>query len=201
MLVRTWAAPTVSRGCLLIDQREVDELLQRLAQRLGRVVAGMVGAERDLRAEEGLWIDLEEPGNAGRQRPPRRERIGDAGPGRKQAPEIRALHAAPELLQPIEAVFAPVAGDDAGVDGADRGADDPIGLDARLVQRLIDAALIGAERAPALEHERALAVVLGADLVDGFAGRQGLDHGWFPRMVLLRLNARSSHHRPGSRSR
>ena len=186
---------------LAIDQREIDELLERLAQRLGRVVAGMVGAERDMRAEEGLRVDLEETGNAGRQRSPRGERVGDAGPGRKQAPEVRALHAAPELLQPVEAVFAPVAGDDAGVDGADRCADDPIGLDARLVQRLVDAALIGAERAPALEHERALAVVLGADLVDGFAGRKGLDHGWFPRMGLLPLNARSSRRRPGSRSR
>ena len=35
-----------------IDEREIDQLLQRLAQRLGRVVAGMVGAERHMGAEE-----------------------------------------------------------------------------------------------------------------------------------------------------
>jgi hypothetical protein len=50
-----------------------------------------------------------------------------------------------------------VAGDQAGIDGADRGADDPVRLDAGLVQRLIDAGLIGPERAAALQHEHDLA--------------------------------------------
>ncbi len=46
-----------------------------------------------------------------------------------------------------------VAGDDGGVDGADRGADDPVRLDAGFMHGLIDAALVGAERAAALEHQ------------------------------------------------
>ena len=61
-----------------------------------------------------------------------------------------------------------VAGDDARIDGADRGADQPVRLDAGVVQRLIDAALIGAERASALQHEHDLAVIGVADLVGGF---------------------------------
>jgi hypothetical protein len=50
-----------------------------------------------------------------------------------------------------------IAGDEAGVDGADRSADDPVRLDAGFVQRLIDAGLLGPERAAALQHEHDLA--------------------------------------------
>jgi hypothetical protein len=39
------------------------------------------------------------------------------------------------------------------------------------MQRLIDAALIGAERAAALQHEHDLAVIVVADLVDRFERR------------------------------
>ena len=46
-----------------------------------------------------------------------------------------------------------VAGDQAGIDGADRRADDPVRLDPAFVERLIDARLVGAERTAALEHE------------------------------------------------
>ena len=49
-----------------------------------------------------------------------------------------------------------VAGDQAGVDRADRGADHPVRLDAGLVQRLIDAGLVGAERPAALQHQHAV---------------------------------------------
>ena len=50
-----------------------------------------------------------------------------------------------------------IARDQAGIDGADRGADDPVRLDAGLVQRLIDTGLIGAERTAALQHQDDLA--------------------------------------------
>ena len=52
-----------------------------------------------------------------------------------------------------------VAGDQAGVDRADRGADHPVWLDAGFMQRLIDADLIGAERAATLQHQHYLADV------------------------------------------
>ena len=62
----------------------------------------------------------------------------------------------PELLQPAEALRRLVAGNQGAVDRTDRGADDPIRLDAALGQRLIDAGLIGAERAAALKHQHGL---------------------------------------------
>ncbi len=53
----------------------------------------------------------------------------------------------------LEAMFDRISGDQRGVDRADRGADHPVGLDARFVQRLVDADLVGAERAAALEDQ------------------------------------------------
>src|SRR5690242_5186952 len=88
---------------------------------------------------------------------------------------------APELAQPPQAVLRLVAGDDGAIDGADRGADDPVGLDALFAQGFVDAGLIGAERAAALEHQHGLpdrpvdasgARALGAEL--GRAGHHGL---------------------------
>src|ERR687892_2580381 len=60
-------------------------------------------------------------------------------------------HPVPELPEPWQAVRHFIAGDQARIDGADRGADDPVRLDAGLVQCRIDAGLVGAERATALE--------------------------------------------------
>src|SRR4051812_15449491 len=76
---------------------------------------------------------------------------------------MRAMaHAIPELLEPIQAVARPVAGDQPRVDGADRRADYPVGLDPGFAEALIDAGLIGAERAAALEDQDGLAHRLGA---------------------------------------
>src|SRR5512144_1282597 len=109
-----------------IDAGEVDELLKRLAQRLGRVVAGVVRAKGHMGAEKGAWIGLEEAGDAGRERRPGGERVGDAGEGRQRSPQARALDAPPELLEPVKTILDLVAGDDARIDGADRGADQPV---------------------------------------------------------------------------
>ena len=46
-----------------------------------------------------------------------------------------------------------VAGDDRSVDGADRDAGDPVGMKSGFGQRLVDACLIGAERAAALQKQ------------------------------------------------
>src|SRR5262245_32704813 len=59
------------------------------------------------------------------------------------------LHPLPEFLEAREPVLRLVAGDQTRIDGADRGADDPVRLDAGLMQRLIDAGLVGAEGAAA----------------------------------------------------
>jgi hypothetical protein len=60
----------------------------------------------------------------------------------------------------LHAIVGLVAGDQAGIDGADRGADDPIGLDPRFMQRLIVARLVSAERAAALKDENDLPLLL-----------------------------------------
>ncbi len=122
-------------------------------------------------AEKRPRIGFEEAGNAMGHGRPGRQRIGDAGPGGERAPQGLALHAVPELPELVEAIPGGIAGDDARVDRSDRGADDPIGLDFRLVQGLVDAALIGAERAAALQDEHDLPVRLLADHVDGVERR------------------------------
>ena len=89
------------------------------------------------------------------------EQVATSGPqhrhGAEQAMQRTVLHAAPELLEPLQPVGGLVAGDQAGIDGADRGADHPVRLDAGLVQRLVDADLIGAQRPAALEDQDVLA--------------------------------------------
>src|SRR5262245_47388779 len=71
----------------------------------------------------------------------------------REAPELLAAHASPEFLQSLEPVRRLVAGDQTGIDRADRCADDPIRLDAGLVEGLIDPSLVGPERAATLEYE------------------------------------------------
>lgn len=53
--------------------------------------------------------------------------------------------------------IALVASDEAGVDGTDRCANDPVGFDPAFVQGLIDACLIGIERTASLQHQNELA--------------------------------------------
>ena len=58
------------------------------------------------------------------------------------------------VLSLLSIGFAPR--DQGGVDRADRGADHPVGLDARLVQRLVHAPLVSAQRTAALQHQHHL---------------------------------------------
>ncbi len=89
------------------------------------------------------------------------------------AGERRLLDLAPEFVQARHALFGRIAGDQRGVDGADRGADDPVGLDPGFVQRLVNADLVGAEGAAALQHQDnlsrqcGLAVELGGAVAPG----------------------------------
>src|SRR5262249_52767588 len=102
-----------------------DQLGERLCEWRGRVETGAVSSERIVRAEKSQRIGLEESRNSAEQGRPIGCGVGEPRPVR-QTPEFLALHAAPEFLQPVEAMLALVAGDQAGVDGADRGADDPV---------------------------------------------------------------------------
>ena len=105
----------------------------------------------------GQGIRVEEAGDSVGDRCPVRELLVKAREGIAETPDRALLDALPEFLQAREPVLRFIAGDEACVDRADRGADDPVGLDAGLVQRLVDARLIGAERAAALQHQHDLA--------------------------------------------
>ncbi len=59
----------------------------------------------------------------------------------------------PELGQPLDPLVGRVAGDDGAVDGTDRDPRHPVGVQVRLRQRLIDASLVGAQGAAALEEK------------------------------------------------
>jgi len=67
------------------------------------------------------------------------------------------LDAAPEGVQTLATLLWGIAGDDRSVDRTDRRTDHPIGLDASLVQGLVNAHLEGAKGAAALQHEHDLA--------------------------------------------
>ena len=86
---------------------------------------------------------------------------------RRVAPRRAALDPLPKGLQAGEAFGHWVAGDDGGIDAADRSADHPIRLDAGFMQRRVDATLIGAERAAALKHQHHLAGQCGRRLGRG----------------------------------
>jgi len=71
------------------------------------------------------------------------------------------LDAGPEFVQAREAPLGWVARDERAIDGAYRGADHPVGLDAGFVQGLVDADLVRAQRAAALQHQHDLAGQVG----------------------------------------
>src|SRR5262249_18030232 len=72
---------------------------------------------------------------------------------RSLSPNWLSLHAIPKLGNLTQSFARFVAGDDGAVNRTDRSADDPVRLDSGSVQRLINATLICAERAPALKHQ------------------------------------------------
>jgi hypothetical protein len=67
-----------------------------------------------------------------------------------------ATHQLPEAGQLFHPLFRWIAGDDRGVDRADRDAGHPVDLDLQFRQRLNDAGLERAQRAAALQHQRDL---------------------------------------------
>ncbi len=137
---------------LRIEVIEIDEVVERGAQRRGLVKGRMVDADARIGIPPRGQVGLKE----GRDALPHRDRIGDRARHGGEAEGI-ALHAVPEFAQLIEPAFGRITGDDGAVDGADGGADHPVRLDAGFVQRLVDAQLIGAQGAAALQHQDNLA--------------------------------------------
>src|SRR2546427_8591386 len=59
----------------------------------------------------------------------------------------------PELTQPQRALMRQIAGDDRGIDRADRGAGDPVRPNPAIFQRGVGPGLVGAERTAARQHQ------------------------------------------------
>ena len=71
----------------------------------------------------------------------------------------------PELFQLVEAILGLIAGNESGINGADRRANNPIGLDSGLMQRLLDADLISAESPTSLKNKNDLSVFILPKLI------------------------------------
>ena len=102
-------------------------------------------------------VRLEEAGLTQRRRHERTREVAGLAVDvaiRRVMPDLARGDALPEDLKPLQTPLRRIAGDDRRIDRADRHAAHPVRLDARFVQRLIDAGLIGAERAAALQHQR-----------------------------------------------
>ena len=144
-----------------IDAVEIDEPLQRrlerrrvvMARRLRRAGRRQPG-RHDTRHEEtrhaprhdhrrAHLIDQAACGVALRQRPRRF----------RQSPPAMLRHRLPEGAQPLDASLRRIAGDERRIDGTDRDAGNPVGMEMGLGQGLVDPRLIGAERAAPLEQQ------------------------------------------------
>jgi hypothetical protein len=139
-----------------VDQIEVDQLEQRLAQRCGVVITG--GGFGAGRTEPRIdVVGFEKAGLAQRRRHERTREIAGLPVDvavRRVMPDLACRDAVPENLQLLETMFRWIAGDDRRIDGADRNAAYPVGLHAFFVQGLIDPGLIGPERAATLQYKR-----------------------------------------------
>src|SRR5262245_29416058 len=73
-------------------------------------------------------------------------------------PGHRRRNHLPKFLEFGHALLARIAGDDRGIDGADRDAGDPIRLEIATAERLIGPGLVGTERAAPLKDQHALRI-------------------------------------------
>src|SRR6185436_2495335 len=99
-------------------------------------------------------------GNAGERTPLVEDAAGEIAVEQRLAGDALGDQL-PELAQALDPPLRRVAGNDGAIDRADRDAGDPVRQIAPLRQGLVDAGLIGAERAATLEHETDLPAVRG----------------------------------------
>jgi len=133
----------------------IGQFLERALERLCRVITGTLRAQRN-QAERRQRIGLEESAKAGRDRHHVCGQRPDQGHSRSELRQPRMRHPAPEFFKARQASLRRIAGNEAGIDGSDRGADHPVRFNAGLAEGLVDADLISTERPAALEHENDL---------------------------------------------
>src|ERR1700719_4129701 len=118
-------------GLQVVDTVEIDQMLQRLAKRRGVVIALRLRAALRPQQRRGkTWREKAgnaeggDQGGAGLV-----EKRSSAVALRDRIPGHRRRDHFPELLETPDPLFARIAGDDCGVDGADRYAGDPFRLE------------------------------------------------------------------------
>src|SRR6516164_7050103 len=93
------------------------------------------------------------------------ENRAGAIPLAERLPGNRCRRHLPEFLEPVDTLFRTIAGNDRGVDGADRDSCDPFRLKTVMAKRLKGTRLIGTKRTAALENEHALRPCGGPGLI------------------------------------
>src|SRR5689334_12220537 len=110
-----------------------------------------------MRSECRERIRLEEARKAAGQNSQVRQRLRSFGPHRPCIPKRSVVHPPPELLKLGQTILRLVPSNQARIDRPNRGTDNPVRLDARFVQCLIDTSLIRTERAAPLQDQNDLA--------------------------------------------
>src|SRR5262249_43476058 len=141
---------------------EIDHTLQRRSQRRVVVIARFIWTSRwpDGRRRQARHKEIRRP----KQENAYGTRLIDKlmlVVAELDLPEIgnakrRSRDRAPKLAQRVDATLRRIAGNDRGIDGADRDSGNPIRMQISLGQRLVNTRLIGAERAAALKQQRDL---------------------------------------------
>ena len=171
-----------------VEQIEIDERKQRLAQRLCVVNADLSGLagptgnwRRHARLEKARHAESRGHRRAGLVKETQARLV--PRDRRRQQP-ARCL--APEPLQPLGAQRRRIAADDRAIDRANRNAGHPVDFEVGSLQRVIGAGLIGAESAASLQHQR-----------DFFLTRvrHGAKMGWRERSLEISIASLISYNR------
>src|SRR5258707_614851 len=140
-----------------VDPPEIDEFQERFLERHGRIEPGVVRTDRKIHSPMRQKVWPKERRNTADQDRPIRESVGKARRDASKIPSGMRFNPLPELPELRNSVVAAIARDQTGIDCADRSPDNPVRLDIRFIQSLIDARLVRSKRATTLKHQHYLA--------------------------------------------
>src|SRR5258708_36485886 len=138
---------------LTIDPPEIDEFQERPLERHGRIVSGLVRTHGKIHSPMRQKVWFEESGNTADQDRPIRKSVGKSGREAAKIPSGGRFNSPQEFPELRNSIVAPFALDQTRIDRADRSPDDPVRLDIRFMQSLIDARLVRYKRATTLKHQ------------------------------------------------
>src|SRR5258708_27700093 len=140
-----------------VDPPEIDEFQERFLERHSRIVPGVVRTDRKIHSPMRQKVWPKERRNTADQDRPIRESVGKARRDASKIPSGMRFNPLPKLPELRNSVVAAIARDQTGIDCADRSPDNPVRLDIRFIQSLIDARLVRSKRATTLKHQHYMA--------------------------------------------